>query len=93
MIVTPSGRNVLLVEGAIPPDCGILMSQYVQESIGRVSVRLVVDGTFSEGVAARIRQDLQYRIGEDVVVELTVVPELERTASGKTPFVISRLRE
>ena len=66
--------------------------QILQEVAERITVQLVtaspIDG---EGVQP-IREKLLERVGADMQIEFTRVAQLRKNASGKTPIVISEIR-
>lgn len=91
-IKTPDGRvlgNVL--EHAIDRAKGVVSSQCVQDKIDHVYLNLIVEKDFNESSFDLIREDLQKRIGTSIGVDFKIVQELEKSKSGKTPFVLSKI--
>lgn len=70
---------------------GIERFRIVQESANLTRVELVPGRTFEMETVARIRTGLRARLGEAVEIDVDVVDELTRDASGKFRYVQSRV--
>lgn len=89
VLVAPDGVGVLTGIDHIPRGvASLLRLQVVQESLDRVTLRALVTDRFTEQDAEQLLRNARLKIPITVDVRLTVVDELERTALGKTPFVI-----
>lgn len=69
----------------------VIQTQFVQESPERIVVRLVVDKKrFDiESDAKVVLEQTRARLGRNIEVQVRVVDEIERAASGKTRFVVN----
>ncbi len=92
MIVLPDGSRVTLVEGALGYAKGIVAAQYIQEKPGVLKVHVLADDDFREDYFQDIEKALGVRLGKGMNYEFRVVQELEKTGSGKIPFMISRIK-
>jgi hypothetical protein len=52
---------------------------------------MIVDETFSEESIKAFEQGLRLRLGNEIRIDFKVVDQLEKTKSGKTPFIISKI--
>jgi phenylacetate-CoA ligase len=68
-------------------------AQLVQEAIGEVTVRLVPRPEFTADHRAAIEAIVRRWLGDDMMVTVERVPEIERAPSGKYLFSINRVRE
>jgi phenylacetate-CoA ligase len=73
------------------PLTSIEASQIIQEDLDTLCVRLVTGSAFTEQDGDRLVHGLQERLGEQVRIRIEVVPELERTRTGKFKWVISHV--
>jgi phenylacetate-CoA ligase len=63
--------------------------QFVQRSIDRIDVRLVVTESFSDSVRREVVRQVRGIMGEDIAIHVELMNELERNPrSGKFPEVI-----
>ena len=69
----------------------VVESQILQETRDELIVRIVRAKDYDEGQAPRLTHALHQRVGEDMRIRIEYVPELERTASGKFKWVISKV--
>jgi phenylacetate-CoA ligase len=89
---TPDGRllgNVL--EHSVDNARGVILSQCVQDAIDHIYVNLIVEKEFSEESRRELEKGLRKRLGNEIKIDFKVVSQLERSKSGKTPFIISRI--
>ena len=89
---TPDGRflgNVL--EHAVDNAKGVRLSQCVQDTVDHIYINMIVDETFSEESIKAFEQGLRLRLGNEIRIDFKVVDQLEKTKSGKTPFIISKI--
>ena len=91
-IETPDGRflgNVL--EHTIDNAKGVKLSQCVQDAVDHLYVNMIVDETFEEKSTDSITDALRVRLGSEIKIDYKVVDQLEKTKSGKTPFILSKI--
>ena len=89
---TPDGRflgNVL--EHSVDNARGVALSQCVQDAVDHIYVNVISDGTFDEDSQREFEKGLRARLGNEIRIDFRVVTELERTGSGKTPFILSKI--
>lgn len=72
---------------------GIGAFQVVQEDLGGIRVRYVKDTSVGEVPWAHFTARIREKCGEDFRVAFEEVEQIEKTASGKTRFVVSKLVE
>lgn len=88
----PDGRflgNVL--EHAVDNAKGVKLSQCIQDEIGHIYINMIVDDTFSKESVKAFELGLRKRLGNDIKIDFRVVNQLEKSKSGKTPFLISKI--
>lgn len=89
---TPDGRVLgAVMSHAIDEARGVVMSQCVQESIDRITVRVVVDDTYDDESEVALERGLRKRLGDEIALEISRVDQLEKSKLGKTPFIVSRI--
>lgn len=89
---TPDGRflgNVL--EHAVDNAKGVRLSQCVQDTVDHIYINMIVDETFTDESVHNFEQGLRLRLGDEIKIDFKVVEQLEKTKSGKTPFIISQI--
>jgi phenylacetate-CoA ligase len=72
---------------------GIVKFQVVQEKLGEIRIRLVVDERFPEDGVAQIRHKASQRLGGDDLIEVEIVEDIKPARSGKYRPVISKVAE
>ena len=66
--------------------------QFVQESIDRLEVRLVVAGPFSDALRAHVLREVREIMGEEIAIDIRLVDDIERNPrSGKIQEVICKV--
>lgn len=89
VLLAPDGTRVLIGINHIPRDVEHLMRlQIVQETPDRVVLRVLAAPGFSDADAQQLLRNARQKIPEPVDVQVEVTDELQRTARGKTPYVI-----
>jgi phenylacetate-CoA ligase len=66
-------------------------SQLVQEDYDSIEIRIVPGPGYGEADTQHLLREFRKRLGDGVRVRVTLVPELERSASGKFKWVISKV--
>jgi phenylacetate-CoA ligase len=95
-VVTPDGRwqhalSVIYVVRDIP---GVAQFKIIQETIRDISVLLKVDtNLFPKDGRDLIVKGFKKRMGKDVNVTIEMVDKIEKDASGKYRYVVSRVAE
>ncbi len=85
----PDGRRVLRFDTVFKGVGSIVEGQVVQESPQQFTINVVVAGDFTENDRKTLLHNFQQHI-DQVQVEVMVVPQIPRTASGKFRAVINR---
>ncbi|MFL6577256.1 MAG: hypothetical protein ACJ8MR_11615 [Povalibacter sp.] len=89
VLLAPDGRGVLTGIDHIPRGIhSLLRLQVIQETPHKVELRALVTEDFTEQDAAQLLRNARLKIPESVDVQWVKVEQLQRTANGKTPFVI-----
>jgi phenylacetate-CoA ligase len=93
IIVTPDGRLVSpsVLTHPLKPLKTILKSQIIQETIDSVRVKLVLGGAADPRELEQVRAGFESRLGPTVRVNVEVVDDIPRDASGKYRWVISKI--
>ena len=95
-IVSPDGRwqhglSLIYVIRGIP---GVIEFKIIQESVDDVRVLLKVHGAlFPEDGEGRMIEGFRKRMGQSVNVHIERVDEIEKDASGKYRYVVSKVAE
>ena len=63
----------------------------IQESITCITVQLVTSVSDTEQLEKTVAEQFRHRLGDSLVITFDYVSEIEREASGKFRYVISRL--
>lgn len=93
-IVTPDGRwqHALSLIYIVRDIEGVDQFKIIQEKLDHVRVLLKVhEELFPEGGGARIVDGIRKRMGDSVKVSVEIVPAIERDASGKYRYVVSKV--
>jgi phenylacetate-CoA ligase len=72
---------------------GIVKFQVVQEKIGEINIRLVVDARFPEDGIDQVKTAAQKRLGGDDEILVEIVDDIQPAPSGKYRPVISKVAE
>ncbi|NQV18358.1 MAG: phenylacetate--CoA ligase family protein [Armatimonadetes bacterium] len=91
-IETPDGRFLgSVMSHSIDNAKGVVCSQCIQNAIDRIDINIVVDETYNEDSQIALENGLRKRLGHEIKLVFMIVPQLERSRSGKTPFIISKI--
>jgi len=92
-IVTPSGKIISpsVLTHPFKPLTALTKSQIVQESIDRVTIKLVSESKITDDVKKHLILEVRKRIGDDIIVSVEQVDTIEKGANGKYRWVVSRL--
>ena len=91
VLIAPDGTRLTGIDHFHRGVDRIVRIQVVQESAERVEIRVVPAPDFGEHERVALIANARRKVPATMDVEVRVVDELERTALGKTPFVIRRL--
>ncbi len=93
-LLLPDGRKIYFASTVFGVAKGIVAAQYVQDDVHRIQINLVVDSEFSKDSFNDIEAQLRKikSVEEDVKIEFAIVKALEKNKSGKTPLIISKLK-
>jgi phenylacetate-CoA ligase len=94
-VVTKAGKWVvgysfIYIARSVP---GVVKFQVVQEKLGEIGIRLVVDERFPADGIERIRTQAAKRLGGDDRVDVEIVDDIAPARSGKYRPVVSRVAE
>ena len=70
---------------------GVQQFKIIQENLHATRILLVTDATFKDTLITTIKSDVMRRLGEDVKVDVEIVPFIAKEASGKYRYVISHV--
>jgi phenylacetate-CoA ligase len=90
-IKTPEGRFLRMVHLALTLGQGIVVSQYVQDASDHMYINIVPGMDFEKDSLKEVEKALRLRVGNSIGIDFKIVSELEKTRSGKTPFIISKI--
>ena len=89
-LVAPDGARVIAMNHLPREVKHIIQMQIVQESLTSVLIRIVPDVGFGPQDEHTILGNARQKLPQTMTVIVEVVTQLERTAAGKTPFIIRR---
>ncbi len=91
-IETPDGRFLgSVMSHSIDNAKGVICSQCIQNAIDRIDINLIIDDSFNESSRIALEKGLKKRLGNNIELNFKFVSQLEKKASGKTPFIISKI--
>ena len=70
---------------------GVQQFKIIQDSIHATRILLVTDSSFKDSFIASIKSDVMRRLGNNVRVDVEIVPHIAKEASGKYRYVISHV--
>jgi len=91
VITSPRGRIIGRLDFVFKPIDTVKEAQIVQENISALTIRVVPLEKFANSDKKKIIQILKLYLGDDFVIKVEEVDELEKTTNGKVKYVISRL--
>jgi phenylacetate-CoA ligase len=91
-IVDADGRLIGRLDHLFKDAHGVREAQLEQREIGVLIVRLVVDAAPGPEIERPIREEAARRLSPDTKLVFEYVKDLPKTSSGKSHFVISRVR-
>lgn len=91
LIVTTEGKKVGRLDPVFKGLSGIKETQIIQESLNRLTVKLVVTTNFNKGLESQLAQNIQQRVGKEMSIIFDYVDQVPRTTSGKFKSVVSNI--
>ena len=70
----------------------VIKSQFIQDSMQHITVRLVCAGEFTEGQKRALTGEMKHKFGEDLEVDFELVDDIPRASSGKYKLVVNNVR-
>ena len=92
-VYASSGQQVFALDQCVKGVAGIVGSQYVQDKLGQIEVRIVAGTDFNEAALSKLTDNVKKRLGEDMSVSVVEVKMLERTQNGKVRQAICNIKE
>jgi phenylacetate-CoA ligase len=90
--ITSDGRRLSLLTGVLSISMnGLIETQFIQEKVGAIIVKAVVDHRYSESDEAKLTTSIRNYIGNDTDINIEKVPSIPRDKSGKFRQFISRI--
>jgi phenylacetate-CoA ligase len=91
-VVTPRGELLLNLDEIHPEVPHVVQMQVVQESPYRLRLCLIVTPQFNDENRAQLHHNARMEIPPEMEYSLEIVETLERSPSGKTPFIVRRFK-
>ncbi|MCF7920344.1 MAG: hypothetical protein K9N06_10585 [Candidatus Cloacimonetes bacterium] len=93
-IKTPDGRILgAVMSHSVDKAKGVVMSQCVQDKIDHLIIRIIADSSYDADSQVALEAGLRKRVGNEMKLDFEIVSSLEKTPGGKTPFIISRIKD
>lgn len=90
-LLAPDGARLIAMNHLPREVEHISQMQILQESLTSVVIRVIPEQGFGSNDLAMIEANARQKLPGKMAVRIEVTHELERTAAGKTPFIIRRL--
>lgn len=90
ILITPAGVKVTGISHFQRDVANIVRIQVIQETATQVVIQVLATDDYSEQDRARLLHNAREKLPGSMAIEIRSVAALERTARGKTPFVIHR---
>ena len=94
-IVTPRGRvlHALSIIYILREVSSIREFRVIQDALDHLILQVVAEPSFSDGQREKLVEQLRLRLGNDVKVDVTLLPAIPRAPSGKFRYVESKVAE
>lgn len=90
--ITSDGRLLSLLTGLLSINMiGLMETQFIQEKVGAILVKTVVDHRYSESDETKLKTSIKNYIGDDTSICIEKVPFIPREKNGKFRQFISRV--
>jgi len=93
VVTGPDGRQLVRFHGIFTDQAHVVEGQIIQEALDQIRVRVVPDKDFSKEDELNIISRVRQRMGTEVEVVVELVPNIERTKTGKFKAVISLIQK
>ena len=93
VIVTPDGFRVGRLDPVYKAASGVLESRIVQDAPAHLRLELVPTSAYKATTAQGIVKELRKRVGNDMEIDVVLVPALPRSRSGKVRNVVNEVHE
>jgi len=93
VVVLPDGRKIGRLSYIVKKAKGVREAQIVQEDLDRFVLNVVPEKGFSDDVEKLLISEAALRLGQGLDIRVEKVEQLQRTRTGKTRYVISKLKE
>ena len=91
ILIAPDGTRLTGIDHFHRGVEHVVRVQVVHEAPERVVIRVIPDAGFGEPDRAALLANARRKLPSSMSAEIQIVDELERTARGKTPFVLRRV--
>ncbi len=91
LLITKDGRRIGRLDPVFKGDLGIKEAQIIQETIERITVKVVPSKNYTNERGGEIVKRLKERMG-DINVEIILVNKIERTMRGKFKAVVNNIK-
>lgn len=91
-VVDSAGRLLGRLDHLFKDAHGVREAQLVQYKAGAVTIRIVADGPPGPELEAPIRAEAALRFAPGTALSFEYADQLEKTASGKTKFIVSHIK-
>lgn len=89
VLLAPDGTSLLIAINHIPRGVAhLLRLQVVQRALDHVVLRALVEPRFGAAQTAQLLANARAKIPAEVRIDVEIAAALERTANGKTPFIV-----
>jgi len=87
----PNGARICRFDHIFRGQVNVRAAQIHQRKVGAIDVFIVKNEAYSQADEADILHGFRMRVGKNTAIRLHYVDQIEKTASGKTRFVISEV--
>jgi len=70
----------------------VIKSQFIQDSMQHITVKLVCDGEFTESQKRTLTGEMRHKFGSDLQVNIELADDIPRARSGKYKLVVNNVR-
>jgi len=92
IIICPDGRLISpsVLTHPFKPLVNIDKSQIIQDNLNHITIKIVKKHGYSNNDEAKLLEAFKHRVGNDMIIDIDYVDEIERSKSGKYRWVISK---
>jgi phenylacetate-CoA ligase len=90
ILISPDGVQLTGIDHFQRDVANVVRIQVIQETADEVRVLVLPDAGYSERDSAQLLHNVRTKVPDSMRIDIRRVDALERTALGKTPFVIHR---